>query len=181
MKIGIDFEGVIANTPKLKAELARKIYNKSIPPSMFDEKFVVGSQLITLEQYKNIERTVFCSENVYLEIEELDNSVSSLKKLLKKGIEITIFSDTEKTGKSNIEKWLKKQGLNMPIGIPNSVENLNLFISSDLKKLKSLKPFVKNLFLYIWGFNKDLDCGYSIRRFNNWAELTSYISNMAGL
>jgi len=98
MKIGIDFDGVIANTPKLKSELTKKLYGRSIPTGIFSKELVIGSKLLSPEQYQNIENSIFYSKDTGLTVEEVENAIESIRKLLERGVEIRVFTDRAKNG-----------------------------------------------------------------------------------
>ncbi len=42
MKIGLDFDGVIANYQQLKSDAAKRMYGLDIPPSNFIKKKVIS-------------------------------------------------------------------------------------------------------------------------------------------
>src|SRR3989344_7499701 len=138
MKIGIEFDGVIANTPKLKSELAKKFYHRSIPAGMFNRELVVGSKLLSPEQYENIENNVSHLKDAGLTIEEVENSINSIRKLLESGAEIKIFTDRGENGVEIIKEWLNSRGLNLEVETGRDTEKLDIYISDNLERLKSL-------------------------------------------
>jgi len=175
MKIGIEFDGVIANTPKLKSELAKKFYHRSIPAGMFNRELVVGSKLLSPEQYENIENNVSYSKDTGLMIEEVEDSIKFIQKLLENGKEIKVFTDRGKDGVEIIKEWLNSKGLNLEVETGRDMEKLDIYISDNLERLKSLIGSVRSLFLFTWDYNKHLDTGYSVWRILSWNKLYEHI------
>lgn len=179
MNVGIDFDGVIANTPKLEADLTKKIYNKSIPVGMFSKKFVISSKLLTLDQYNNIEKSVLYSEHIGLNVEEVLGAIEAIKEFKKRGILVKIYSDREEGGIKIIKKWLFNNSLDIEIESANNTVKLDAYVSDDLEKLVALKALTKSLFLFIRDSNKDVETGNIIWRVKTWKELLSHLCNIA--
>jgi len=66
MRIGLDFDGVISDCGKLKSEGAMKLYRVNISPERFKKELVVDAGVLTLEQYRNLQKQIYGTREIGL-------------------------------------------------------------------------------------------------------------------
>ena len=59
MEIGIDFDGVVTDCGELKSFVAKRLYGKDIPPDNFKKEFVVGKEMLTHKQYRELQSIIY--------------------------------------------------------------------------------------------------------------------------
>ncbi len=178
MKIGLDFDGVISNCGKLKADYARQTYGVEIPATQFKKDLVIENRWLSADQYDEVSRVVYFTREVGLRLEPVDGLFPWLLKLLKKGHGISVITSRMETDLEIAKEWSARQGLPvefMGVGYRNSkaerVLGLDVYVDDDLHKLKPLVGIVRHLFLFSWGYNERFDEAGIAKRVCSWKDL----------
>ena len=85
MKIGLDFDGVISDCGKLKSDSAKKLYGVDIPSAKFKKEIVVGEKHLTMEQYRELQKTIYGTREIGFLMEPVDGVLHFLPRLVADG------------------------------------------------------------------------------------------------
>lgn len=178
MKIGLDFDGVISNCGKLKAEYAKSAYGVEIPPTQFKKDVVIGNRLLSPDQYDQISTAVYFTREVGLRLEPVDGLFPCLPRLMEDGHTVSVITSRMETDLEIAKEWSRKQGLSLEligVGYRNSKAQhalgLDVYVDDDLHKLEPLVDVVPHLFLFSWGYNERLNEAGVAQRVLSWNEL----------
>lgn len=59
MKIGLDFDGVIADCGRLKSETALKLFGVKIPPADYNKEAILSAWLLSADQYTAMQKLIY--------------------------------------------------------------------------------------------------------------------------
>lgn len=187
MKIGLDFDGVIADCGRLKSEVALELYNAHIPPENFKKELVVGGGLLTLEQYRELQDKIYATREHGLKMMPVPEVFSYLPSLVKRH-EVSVVTSRGEAETLIAQEWLNSQNPDVEVefisvGYGNSkalvVEGFDIFVDDDLDKLEPLVGLVPHLFLFSWGYNKHVSEDGIAQRVDSWALLNRRIVEMS--
>jgi hypothetical protein len=200
MKIGLDFDGVISNCGLLKSYGARKLFGVDIPLGKFNQETVVGERLLTQEQYRELQRTIYGTREIGLLMEPVEGALRYISRLVEEGHIVTVITSRSGTELQIAREWSRMHGLNLDfVGVGQSGSKANiakdmgiiLYVDDDMDKLETFVGAVGNLFLFSWGYNahinidsKVLGSGSSrslVCRVYSWAELYERIYDIQRL
>lgn len=185
MKIGLDFDGVIINQGKLKADGAKKLYDVDIPPAQFRRELVVGRGLLTVEQYRKLQENIYGMFEGMELMEPVKDVLVYLPWLIVQGHAMLVITSRNEEGLCSAKEWSAQQGLLLDfvgVGQGNSkaeaARGLDVYIDDDLDKLEPLVGIVPHLFLFSWEYNKHVDVGSVARRVASWKKFYSIIQSL---
>ncbi|MBP7831499.1 MAG: hypothetical protein KA028_00565 [Candidatus Pacebacteria bacterium] len=187
MKIGLDFDGVIADCGKLKKLGAEQMFGVSIPEEKFKKEIVVGEGLLTLEQYRTLQKKIYGTRELGLQATAVPDAIDFIRKLQADGHDLFIITSRATDEELGIAKeWATINNLDIPFygckesKLPTCQElGIEIFVDDDLDKLISVAPAVKHLFLFSWGYNEDIDEHSTAIRIYDWPELYSKIKTLS--
>jgi len=185
MNIGLDFDGVIADSGKLKSHHAKKLYGVNIPPSRFKKDIVVQEDILTEEQYWDLLKIVHGTLEAGLLMEPVEGMLHYLPRLMADGHStVVITSRNETLGVA--KEWALRQGLNLNfIGVgfdskAKAAQGLDFFVDDDLEKLESLVGVVSHRYLFSRDYNAHLNSGDIAKRLSSWEELYRIVTELSG-
>ena len=189
MKIGLDFDGVISDCGRLKSDGAKRLYGTDIPPEKFKTEIVVGQGLLTLEQYRTLQKQIYETREVGLLMQEVKGAVDYTQRLISDGHDLGIVTSREELGSEIAKEFMQKAGLNLPlIGVGGGVskadacKGMDIYVDDDLDKLEPLVGVVPQRFLFSWGYNQHIEVPLSIaKRVDSWKSLYREIQNLSKL
>jgi hypothetical protein len=175
MKIGLDFDGVIADSPNLKSQVANELYGVTVPGSLFKKEIVVRH--LTLEQYRAVQKIVYGSE-VGLIMAPMPDALSYLQRLRIDGHDLVVVTARTGTNLEIAKRWARIHETSLDfIGVgyedskAQATAAMDVYVDDEPKKLSDLIG-VPHLFLFSWGYNLDFqDESGRIRRIASWREL----------
>lgn len=179
MKIGLDFDGVIADSSHLKVTEAKRRYGVDIPPSLCKKEPVVANGWLTAEQYRELQSVVSGARELWLKMKPVKGARLYLLKLFAENHQLTIISQREGLEVENAKKWLTNQRLALDfvsVGHGQSKAEvaswlkLDVYIDDDLPKLELLVGIVPYLFLFSWRYNLPEKENGIARRVASWQE-----------
>jgi uncharacterized HAD superfamily protein len=143
MIIGIDFDGVIADTPILKIAYVNEHFNKNI--NIKDSSKEKLSKIIGIKNYKDMITNTYISADM-LKVPPVKDSLECIKRLSKKN---KILIVTSRNDKEVIvaKRWLKKHKVNYNLLINTSEKNksdvckrynIDVLIEDEPKKLDEI-------------------------------------------
>ena len=111
MLIGIDFDGVIANTNYVKSKLANKLGYGLFAPSIGARTFFI--QKIGIDKYNEISSIVYSPE-VTKKIQPVRGAIEYIRRLRQVGVGIVIITAREGESLKASKQWLTDR-LDLPI------------------------------------------------------------------
>lgn len=185
MKIGLDFDGVIADCGKLKSDAAKKLHGLDIPPEKFKKEIVIGEGHLTAEQYRDLQKIIYGTREVGFLMEPVAGMLESIPQLLALGHTLLIVTSRGEVELEIAKEWSISQGLTLHfIGVGYGVSKadacagLDVYIDDDLDKLQPLVGIVPHCFLFSWGYNNHIDEGTVAKRISSWEEFCKTIENL---
>jgi len=193
MKIGLDFDGVIADCGALKSAGAKELFGVDIPPAKFKKEIVTGTapgypQLLTPDQYRAVQKWIYGTP-FGLAMQMLPGLKEGLEALRRMGNELAVLTlrGEEDNTLQIAQQWMRIQGLKLPmVGLGHSKKKdeaarqmkLDVYIDDDLEKLVPLVGVVAHRFLMSWGYNEGDDEGTVARRVTSWPEFVEQIRQL---
>lgn len=183
MRIGLDFDDVIAHSHILKSIIVKDLYGIEIEASRFRREFVVGS-LLTNEQYLNAVRKVFLGE---YPVPAVPGAIESINLLKKEGHSLKIITSRSVKGGElrPAMDWLKENSIQLPVvgvGYGNSkaeaCAGLDLFVDDDPAKLHELVGIVPHLLFFCWPHNQHEHEPRVATRVYSWNDALHYINRL---
>lgn len=185
LTIGIDFDGVIADTTALKQKLAKEMFGVELDANVCKERFVVEQGLMTREQYRSLMARVCGEPEVGLRMDALEGGVDLLRKLQNDGHALRIITARADADLEVAKRWSSERGLDIEfisVGYGGSktepATGLDLYIDDDLSKLLPLQGIVPNLLMFNWPYNAHEEAPSSIRRVSSWSEISAAIETL---
>lgn len=189
MKIGLDFDGVISDCGQLKSDGAKFLYGVEIPPERFKKELVVDGGILTLEQYRNLQKQIYGNRDIGLTMLPVEGVLEFLPRLQQESYEMSIVTSRGVPESEIAREWMRLQGLKLElIGVGggvskvNACKGLDVYIDDDLDKLKPLVDSVPHRYLFSWGYNSHIQVHQSIaKRINSWQHFYEEVSSLNGM
>ena len=186
MKIGLDFDGVIAKTPLLKSIWAKNLFGISIDPYFFGSPYVFENDLISKQEYQRLKHFIYTHARVGRSLEEVEGAREYILRLLKKGHYVSVITSRDGKAAMIAKTWLLRHGLDIPlvsvgVGVSKkqAASGCDIFIDDSLFKIYQLEGAVPHKFLFSWGYNQDLQERGIAGRVNSWHEFYQIISSLS--
>ena len=188
MKIGLDFDGVIADSSELKVLGARELYHIDIPVGQFKKEIVVEEKrYLTFLEYKKLQDHIYTSRSLGLSMKIVNGADVYIRKLIDSGHSFKIITSRSGKALETAKEWLSKNNFKLDIeGVgygfskANACEGLGLYIDDDLEKLTDLVSVVPDRWLFSWEYNLGVDDERITKRVNSWEDIFSLLSKRKG-
>lgn len=187
MKIGIDFDGVVADCGRLKTFGAKELYGVDIAPEKFKKEIVVGEGHLTSEQYRTLQKTIYGTREIGFQMEPVLGALEYTHRLIAEGYEITVVTSRSHTELDIAWEWSLRRGFTLNfigVGHGNSkadaAQGLTCYIDDDLDKLEPLRDIVPHRFLFSWGYNAHEDTRDIACRVPSWKDFYEAIQQLNG-
>ncbi len=177
VKIGIDFDGVIADAAKLKSYVAEKEFGRKIYWANFKREIVVGRRWLTNEQYDKVSQYAYGRWRYGQLLEPVRGARFYLAALFREGHEILIVTSRLGRNFAVADRWLQENGFNfvprIGIGYGKSKAGIlqafgaDVYIDDDIDKLLELVGIVPHLFLFAWPWSEKEKLPSEIKRLEN--------------
>ena len=181
MKIGLDFDGVVADVGKLKSSWARELFGLDVD---FNNPDLDKKELISKKRQSELLDFVINDVASFAHLRPVRGAVTGVKKLVKKH-NVEIITGREGAALEAAKTWLKKHKLDIKItsvGAGNSkrsfVKGLDIFVDDSLINLAEMVKVVPNRFLFSWGYNEEYKEGDTAIRARSWEDLYSRIGKI---
>jgi len=185
MKIGLDFDGVIADCGNLKSKGAWELYRVLIPPEKFKKEILVGEKILTSAQYSEVQHLVYNTYEMGLLMEPVEGVLRYIPRLIDEGHTVRIITSRQNESLAIAAEWALKQGLLLDftgVGYGRSkataAKGVDVYIDDDLEKLEPLVGVVPNRYLFSWGYNEHIDVSGVANRIASWEEFYSTIQQL---
>lgn len=176
MKIGLDFDGVISDCGRLKSDGAKQIYGVEIPPEKFKKELVVDTGILTLEQYRHLQKQIYGTREFGFLMEPVKGVLEFIPRLQRDGHKLKIVTSREEKELHIAREWMTNYGLEIQLissGVrmskADACKGLDVYIDDDLDKLEPLVNIVPYRYLFSWGYNKHMEIPSEVaQRINSW-------------
>ncbi len=179
LQIGLDFDGVVVDSAKLKARAAEKLFGKKgkIHGTNFKREIVVGNGWLTDKEYDKVCKCAYNKWYYGQLMEAMPGARFYLSALNKEGHNLFIITSRDSTSFPIADKWLGENGFQFVsrtgIGLKQSKAPLlkalsaDIFVDDDLDKLLPLQGIVEHLFLFSWPWHKNIKLPPGIVKLDN--------------
>jgi len=182
MIIGIDFDGVVSDSTRLKIREAKRIYGIDLLPENCSIRTAEEAGL-SREQYKELVRRIYGTE-LFLEADEVAGACRSLQ-LLNRDNLIHIVTSRDDQEADFAKKFLEKRKIPYDKFTNTSNEsklsvcqgnNIDSFIDDTYENLVDLSICKFRLYLFSTPSNRNITIEHpDIKRANNWKELYRFL------
>ena len=186
MKIGLDFDGVIADCGDLKREGALRLFGVDIPVEKFKREIVVNEEILTNNQYTELQKKIYETRELGLLAKIVEGAKEYIELLKSENHTLTIVTSRHKNGLLIAKEWAVSNGIDLPfVGCEGSKESycrdleLDVFVDDDFDKIESVANVVKYNFLFSWGYNESVGEKPISTRIHSWRELYEKISDLS--
>jgi hypothetical protein len=183
MKIGLDFNGVIADCGGLKQRWIVKLFGKLVPYEKLSKVKLVGEGILSAEQYSALKHCIYTNGDFGSAIQPVPGALVCIEQLLRDGHQIVVITSRWGASLQLAQDWVKRQGLGLTVvgvGGGNSkapaATGLDIFVDDDLDKLEELVGVVPSRFLFGWDYNQHVDVLGVAKRVESWDDLYRDIS-----
>lgn len=180
MKIGLDFDGPVADHREVKRAIAKSAYGLEPP---YPKGTVIRGDLLTWEEYLAIQKSVYPTREENLRMKAVDGALEHIRLLKDDGHEISVI--TSRTGEELdiAMEWADRKGASLHfIGVPHGTSKaevargLNCFVEDDLFKLVPLVGIVPHLFLFTLEYNEHSETDGIATKVPHWEALYRHIT-----
>lgn len=185
LRIGIDFDGVIADCTDLKREQSQRLYGIDIPPHRCKEKFVIEDGLMTREQYRAIMENVCTTRECGLRMRPIEGAIAAIRSLQDRGHSVKIVTSREDEEVEIAREWSRMQGLDVDfvsVGYgkdkTDAVRGMDIYIDDDVYRLRPLEGVVGRLFLMTWEYNRLEEHPPFVERVDSWDDLSQRLEEI---
>ena len=159
LKIGLDFDGVIANTQRTKLEIAAQQFGKYVDMRDCNRSGFIKAGF-TEKQYEKFQKIVYGT----YDIRPVQGCLTHLRKLIEQEHEISITSYRLHKGYEIIENFLINNRLDIPMdnvictnNLPKSkfISSLDVFVDDRTEHLNDLRNNATKLILFDRPYNRE--------------------------
>jgi len=189
LSIGLDFDGVIANTPALKSVAAKEVMGVDVPAEHMLAKYVIDKELMTMDEYHALQQEVYFEHpEWHNHLHPMSGASEGIEELQKLGHTVVCITSRTPDAVGLARQWTEREGINIEIhdtdGHPGKISvakelSLNVFIDDDPQYLEPMIGEIENLFLYSWIYNQEYDEGDDITRTGSWSDIMSRMRKLS--
>ena len=186
MKIGLDFDGVVADCGRLKSETALKLFGVKIPPEDFNKEAILSAGLLSADQYTAMQKLIYETREFGLRAMPVAEVFIYVQRLLKEH-HVHIVTSRGDAGTAIAREWLASQRKGVDIdftgvGPGNSkaeaLQGFDVYVDDDLDKIAQVVDSVPHRFLFSWEYNRHIAVGDVAERVGSWSELYHRINEI---
>lgn len=185
MRIGLDFDGVISDCGDLKCKAAKRMYGVDIPSARFKKELVVGTGILTYEQYRQLQDTIYGTREYGMLMEPVTGVIEGIGRLRGDGHDVRVITSRDGEMLQVAKEWAERKGLSLDItGVGHGASKagaaagLDLYVDDDFDKLEPLVGVVPHRVLFSWGYNEHVDAGDVAVRVSSWEELVGKVTSL---
>ena len=184
MIIGLDFDGVIADTFPIKARFAKELFGIILDPTYSKEWHMIEKGLLTKEQYRTLATHAYQTE-AGLEMPPIPNAISTAQKLIDAGHTLKIITSRNEEEARIAQLWCKQHDLAIPMtsvgygaSKADALLGVTCYIDDDYEKLIPLTETAAKLFLFSAPHNISTSISPPVTRAHSWTEFYEYIQKL---
>jgi len=181
MKIGVDFDGVIADSVKLKQRLFRQELGLQLRPEecCWEKAREKG---VTREQYRQVVEGMIYGTELCLEIEPVPGSIDVIRKLKEEGNEIYIVTSRQDNQAEYAARWMDDEihrvgyekiinTCDKPKGEVCIAEGIGVLVEDSPGKLQDVAGLGIRAILLEKAYNRGLSIPEGAERAADWNEI----------
>jgi uncharacterized HAD superfamily protein len=177
MKIGLDFDDVLADSQSLKSAIAKELFGVDIPPEECFRPLLAGR--LTDEQYEKGKEVFFNGDHQVLPVKD---AIHYVKLLMSDGHSLEVVTSRTNAKRLWADEWLRRElqkNVN-PIPVtgvgykePKTVAcaHIDVFVDDDIEKLVPLVGTVQHLFHFVGKYVRHQATPAPIVRVADWHDL----------
>ena len=184
MKIGLDFDGVIVNSGKLKVEIARTHLAVDLPLSKLNRRVAVTEGYLSEVEYKELKRLIYATREIGLQVNPVEHAVHYLSLLLRDEHDVCVITSRTGVPLEIAKEWLYLRDVKVDIvGVgyneskATATKGVEMYLDDDLSKLLPLIGLIPHIFLFSWEYNKHLSTKNIAIRVSSWEEFYEITKN----
>ena len=161
VRVGVDFDGAVANTGELQKYVARELFGKDISPSCHYSTSVKEGNL-TKDEARTVFNETYQNQKYISNLKEQPNAKRTLMNLVNSGIPLEIITSREEKEFDFAQKWLKQNGIYIPMKSTSNGEDktkacngLDVYVEDIPYQISSLKEIVPRIVLFNSYDNKE--------------------------
>lgn len=187
MRIGLDFDGVLADCGQLKSDGARELFGVHIPPARFKKELVIPYGLLTAEQYRTVQEFVYHDRRAIPLMREVPGALASVRRLAAAGHDLIVVTSRKDDALDIACEWADSAAFSalagfVGVGFGNSkapaLRGFDFYVDDDLDKLEDLDGVVPERRLFSWEYNRHIDAG-CVPRVEDWGALCREVELLA--
>ena len=185
MKIGLDFDGVVTDCGVLKSEGAKRLYGLDISPEKFKKEIIINNGILTADQYVELQRQIYETREFGLKMIMVPEAQKYINMLCSEGHDLEIITSRGGNALSIAKEYIAINNLSISLnGIGGGISKaeacigLDVYVDDDLNKLIPLVGIVPHLFLFNWGYNKNIEIPKEITRVDSWEYFYKEVNNL---
>lgn len=177
LRIGVDFDDVIANSIQLKKEIAKELFDYDLNPE-HSTSWTFHKSSLSPEQYGQIKKKAYLERMPHLQ--EKADAKEVLTKLFNEGHEIYIITNRSDETSAQAQTWLLNHGFHF-----NKFINVNekkkapvcrryaidILIDDNYSEFRYLNSEQTRFFLFSSAANEDIETEPHLKRIGSWREL----------
>ncbi len=184
LKIGIDFDGVLADVNRLQSQIAHDLYGATIPPSAFRRENRRSIRVLSPERLTKVLNQSYRNPFYTRQLRPVPGAIEGLENLQASGHQVKIISSRYASA-ALAEEWLNhyyRAGVRfVPTGYrqdkSQASRGLDVFLDDDLYKLKPLQDVVPHRFLFSSN-NSTANLSPTVTRIGSWSEFLAAVSRI---
>jgi hypothetical protein len=179
LRIGLDFDDVIACSHALKPVIAKKMFGVDVAPELLSRKRI-GESGLTQDQYSAVKEELYHGN---YDIAPVRDASLYIQILLDKGDLVEVVTARDGITLDKAIKWmqgppippLSMNGVGYGVSKLAACEGFDLYVDDDLEKLLPMIGKVPHLLLFSWPFNAHEQAPEEIRRVDSWWDIYQYV------
>lgn len=192
-RVGMDFDGFIANTHQAKVDLIERLFNVAIPiEKCRHDKLLLEKDPKLLEYYRRAQELIY-EQRVYSDqVQPMPGCLRRLRQLAREGNEMYVLSSRSPEAARLAMQWLEKYDIPrlgvqfVAVGRDGSKERvshqrkLDIYFDDDLEKLVYMKANMTDppeLYLFRQPHNRLIEPPDGIKVVDSWASVCKRISS----
>lgn len=166
LKLGFDFDNVIADGHTAKLAIAEKLLKKSVENN---RKFGYYDNIL-------LQQSIYYNREAHRSIPPVEDAIETLLLLQNEGHDITVVTGRGGTAIDYAKEWLHSHGVDLRlIGTYNEPKSpyctgMELFVDDNTSFLLPMRGVVKRPYLFTRPYNTGI-CPDGIQRIDSWKEI----------
>ena len=189
LRIGLDFDGVIADTPLLKSQVARDVFEKEVNPAYMLAKYILDNNILTPDEYHRLQQEIYFDHpEWHRTLKPMKEACESITALKSDGHEIVSITSRTPDAVRLAREWLQDEGFGIELydmeGRSGKEEvakelRIEVYIDDDPQFLTPMVGVVPHLFLFAWKYNENFDEGDCMTRTGSWSDIRARIKDIS--
>ncbi len=178
MKIGLDFDGVIVDSPIWKPVISERLFGVR-PDLRFCSRASLNESGLSEAQYEAVKDELYSGS---YQFKPVDGAVHHIQALISNGCTLKVVTARTGVHLDRAAQLLELYGLPLSIeGVGYGVSKeaaclgLDVFVDDDVDKIIPLIGKVPHLCLFSWPFNESESVPSGVVRVSSWWELYNHI------